>query len=226
MSFSNPNQTNPATKFIIFKGDKGVFQYFDKEAGEKGENIELKMPLYFIVLDELSTIKGFNDETQSGVYSNEVHNLSNEKLNVRTFKGGRSVTGIYKDIKADIAALGGKFCKSVYALLVTSEGNEIVNFQFSGASFSAWLDCRINTNQYCVGVVGVSDEKKGVIKYKKPIFKAFAIKPEIREAAIAADNKLQAYIEQYKQTLVEKEVTEAPNTNFTDEVANVDDLPF
>ena len=55
MSLSEPKLTNPASKFIEFKGDVGEFHYYDKVMEQR---VQLQMPLYFIVLDELSAIKG------------------------------------------------------------------------------------------------------------------------------------------------------------------------
>lgn len=232
MSFSNPTIENPVSKFITFKGDKGILQYYKKSEteGEKGENVEIKMPCLFVVLDELSTIKGFNDETESGIYSNEVHSLGKEELNVRTFKGGKSIKGKYSDIKGDIKQLGGKFTKSVYALLVTKESTEIVNFQLSGAAFSAWMDCKINKQKFVIGIVGTTDEKKGAIKYKKPVFKAFNMDKRVYDAAIAADNTLQKYLEQYKNKAVEEvEAVEVAQEEKTPDLPNdtgLEDLPF
>ena len=128
MSLSNPiTSQNPATRFIQFKGDSGKWSYFDKSKGENGENVEIKLPIYFIILDELSTIKGWSDQYQSGIYSNEIHNLG-EQLTVKTFKGGAMIKGWYQDIKNDVKALGGKYTKSIYAMLIyEDDSTELVN---------------------------------------------------------------------------------------------------
>ena len=76
MSFSNPKLTNPCKIFIKFKGDAGCFEYFDKEAGDAGEKKELMLPARFIVLDQLTTVTGFCNKDESGIYSNEIHYLS------------------------------------------------------------------------------------------------------------------------------------------------------
>ena len=102
MSLSNPTVSqNPASKYIEYKGDSGKWFYFDKTKGENGENVELHPPLYFIVLDELATIKGWSDQYESGIYSNEVHHI-NETLRVKSFKGGLSIVGKYPDIKFEV----------------------------------------------------------------------------------------------------------------------------
>ncbi len=208
MSFSNPTLENPCKKFIDFKSDEKRFVYWDKERGEKGEQVEIPAPIYFVVLDELSTITGYYEEGNCGIYSNEVHRISDEQLKVRTFKkGGPFITGLYDAIKDSIKAIGGKYTKSVYALMLNPDSTtELVNFKFHGAAFSAWLEKRVNTSSHVVCITGEFIEgKKGKTTYNIPVFKAFAMKDEYHKAAIAADLKLQEYLKDYKSRQVEKE---------------------
>ena len=88
MSFSNPILENPCKKFIDFKSDNKQFVYWDKELGENGEQVIIPTPIYFIVLDELTTVTGYYKEGDCGIYSNEIHFLKDEVLKVRTFKKG------------------------------------------------------------------------------------------------------------------------------------------
>ncbi len=71
MSRSNPTELapNPATKFFDWNGAEGFFYYFDKNKGDKGEKVAISLPFTFLVLDCLSTIKGFSDADQKGFYS-------------------------------------------------------------------------------------------------------------------------------------------------------------
>jgi hypothetical protein len=252
MSLSNPKLQNPATKFIEFKGDKGIFQYFDKA---NGENVELQMPFYFVVLDELSTITGYNKDNDCGIYSNEIHSLNDEILKVKTFKGGISIVGKYSEIKNDLKAIGGKFTKSIYAMLL-GKPNELVHFKFFGAAFSSWLDKRIDLNKCAVFVNETSQGKNGNVVYTFPIFKAFPIpeaKKYILSEAVEMDKQLQKYIVSYKNYQIEKvEAKEETTTNpaetsqfsesgendefnmlasvkqaaINNDVSDVDDLPF
>jgi hypothetical protein len=204
MSFSQPKAENPAKKFLHFKGDKGIFEYYDKDAEEKKE---FYAPFYFIVLDQLSTISGFSNEYNSGIYSNEVHSLMNEILRVKTFKGGLSITGRYADIKDEVKSAGGKFTKSVYALLFNEKlETEIINFQLSGAAFSSWIDFKFSQQLHAVGFDGeCTQEKTGGIKYQKPVFKRYNIKQELIDDAIKADKILQEFIKQRREEQAEKE---------------------
>ena len=220
MSFSNPTLENPCKKFIDFKSDDKQFVYWDKEKGEKGEQVVIPAPIYFIVLDELTTITGYYKEGDCGIYSNEVHRTTEEILKVRTFKkGGPIITGLYDAIKASIKEIGGKYTRSIYAMLINPDGTtELVNFRFKGAAFSAWLDAEkhINTSSRVVCITGdFTEGKNGKTVYNIPVFKAFAMKDEYRKAAIEMDGLLQSYLKDYKSRQAEKETareesTEAP----------------
>lgn len=194
MSLSNPKATNPCRKFIEFKGDSGVFQYWDKEAKA---NVQLKMPVSFIVLDELCNIQGFSDSAQAGIYSNEVRNLNDQVLNVRVFKSKISKMGRYADIKGDIAAMGGKFCKSVYAALIHGDNLELVNFQLKGISFKSWLDKTVDLSASAVTIKGCTDGKKGAVKYKIPVYEALPVSKELMEKAVVMDKALQSFLNTY-----------------------------
>ena len=215
MSFSEPKLENPATKFIDFRD--GKFQYYDKE---QEKNIQIELPIYFVVLDELSTISGFCEKHNCGIYSNEVHRITDEILKVKTFKGGEQIIGFYKDISDAVARLGGKFTKSVYGMLCTKDGNELVNFKFRGAAFSGWLDKKFNPNKYGVHITGTVEATKGKTVYQVPVFKAFNLKDELTEQAIVLDQQLQIYLKDYKSHQVEKEAvkTEEVKEEATDEI--------
>jgi hypothetical protein len=239
MSFSNQKLSNPCEKFIEFKN--GKFQYWDKE---KEKNIELKLPFYFIILDQLSTIKGFNDENQCGIYSNEIHSVADEILNVRTFKGKINIIGLYNEIKGEIKSIGGRYCKSIYALMFDKSGKaELVNFQLTGAAFSSFVDAKIKVNKYSIGVEGTEEKTKGTTIYQQPIFKKYKLPENHIETAIEVDKQLQEYFNQYKQeqkeSVIEKEEKTEPEiyhdefiepvkteNNINNDEVETDDLPF
>ena len=207
MSRSQPTISNPCTKFIEISSDDGTFYYYDKE---KELKVLVPLPVYFATLDELSTIKGFNKRHKCGIFSNEIHSTVKEVLRVKTFKGGESVTGYYADIRDSIVAMGGKFAKSVYALLIKDDQSmEFVNFSFKGAAFSAWLDKGFNPMNFVVGVSEFVEEKNGNNTYQVPVFKAFKSNPEIDAAAVEQDKVLQEYLKVYKAQIPEKEMEHA-----------------
>lgn len=203
MSRTQPTQqANPASKFIQFSGETGKWTYYDKNSESK---IEIETPCYFVILDELTTIKGYSDKYKSGIYSNEVHN-SNEKLYVKSFKGDLAITGYYPDIKGEIKMAGGRYCKSVYAMLVDGENYELVNFQMYGVAFSAFLEHKFKYSQV-VCITGENTKgQKGKTEYFIPEFKAFKIKDEISHAADEMDKELQAYFKSKKAQDVKEKV--------------------
>jgi hypothetical protein len=206
-----PKLEHPCKLWIEFNSEEGKFFFYDKETEKK---VEVPMPIYFTTLDELNTITGYNKRNDCGITSNEVHATTAEILRVRTFKGGESVTGYYKDIRDNIAAMGGKFTKSVYALLIHPDKTmEFCNFKFKGAAFSAWLDKKFNPLVTIVGVSECVQEKNGNNTYNVPVFKQYKLTKEIDDEALQYDQILQEYLKEYKAQIPEKEIAHAEAVN-------------
>jgi hypothetical protein len=53
------------------------------------------MPKQFILLLQTSCVKGWDEKSQSKIYSNEVISTKNEDLVVKSFKGGTLYEGKY-----------------------------------------------------------------------------------------------------------------------------------
>lgn len=206
MSRSNPKIENPCKKFIEFKGDKGQLYYYDRE---NEITVDVPVPLYFIWLDELSTITGYNKKNDCGIWSNEVRKTSTDVLRVKTFKGYESVTGIYNDVKDSIKALGGKYSRSVYGMLVEKDKpGELINLRLHGAAFSSWLDKKFDVNKSVIGITGFRDETNGNVTYKVPVFTPFKLTPELDQEATALDMELQEYLAEYLTQQTEPVVDE------------------
>lgn len=119
------------------------FVYWDKEKGEKGENVEVKLPFKFALLDDsCMTIKGYNEKTQQGVYSNEVNSPEHEivvKSNKETVLKFKRKD--YKANKDAIEGLGGKYHQSVYGVMLNEEGEyELINISLKGAALTGAVD--------------------------------------------------------------------------------------
>ena len=188
--------SNPTSKYFKWKSMDKQFSYYDKEAEE---NVKVDLPLKFVFLQHYHTVKGWNDASQSGIWSNEVYYIGSEPMNVRAFKGGTIVKGIYKDIKEDITRAGGKYHRSVYVML---EDGTIANLSFKGAVVREWSEFMKNNqslvdNQW-VEIKSAKDQKKGSIKYSTP---DFALGANLtKKDIIAADNAaatLKEYLDQY-----------------------------
>lgn len=213
MSLSKPHSDkplNPAVKFLKFKN--GTFKYWDKE---KEKEIEVALPVKFMVLDELATVTGWHDESQSAIFSNEVHSTTKEDLLVRAFKGGEQATGRYATIKDKIKSNGGKYTKSVYALDLDS--GEIVNFHFTGAVLSAWINKEVVVTDNAVVINKTEEAKKGSVTYSYPVFEAESIDKEIYDKAVEIDKTILApYFKEYKG--YDSDVQEFPEDDEDDEV--------
>lgn len=228
MSLSNPRQTNPASKFISWSGSKGQFHYYDKETDQK---VFFKKPIYIVPLDELFTIKGFHDKSQSGIYSNEVKNLSKDILMVKAFKGGMIASGLYKYIKGQLE--GGDFAKSVYAVLISgSKENitlELVNVSFHGSSLGSWIEAKVNVDSGNVIELHPSTEqlKKGTTIYFAPKIVKNKVRQDILDKCIQFDKDLQSYLSGYfeKPSEEREQITEAQAPDMP-EITPEDDLPF
>lgn len=241
---TNPNSEkaqNPSKIFAQWK-DPGIFVYYDKE---KAKNVELPSDFTFIVLGEFSTIKGWNDPSQSGIYSNEIRHIQTDILEVKAFKGGLIAKGTYGEISDQIKAAGGKFCSSVYVAYKSANGLELGNVQFTGASLSSWFDFRkehkADIYVKAVKLVGKLEAKKGATKYFMPVFEVVEISKETDDKAGLLQDELKAYHSEYfssipldvesqldeEKTKIEQQV-EVMERNFKDTVleSSGSDLPF
>jgi hypothetical protein len=250
MSRSNNTEIiSPCQRFYSWSGDKGVIQYFDKSKGEKGENVDVKLPFTFLVLDRLHTIRGFNDAAKSGFWSNEVRDLKAEPFTVRN-KNGVVGTGLYSNL-APILNQGAAYCQSIY--IAVKEGGKLVlcNLQGKGSFLSEWFNLTKGKDiyKYAVTISGATYAKKGKTEYFTPNFKLNpTITAETEAEAIELDKVLQEYLTGYfkrnnsqqKESVKEGEVVisqnghtqdiDELNTVLSNDGANVtevlDDLPF
>lgn len=214
MSRSNPSTqlTHPCKKWFEVNGETGVVFYYDREQKKK---IEWPIPMAFILLDELSVIKGWHEASESGITSNEVRDTRQEVFVVRSFKGGPIASGHYNFIKDKVAASGGSYHSNLYLAFKDTDGTlAIGSLMLHGAALSAWFEFRKKNSKSTVEVAGkkisvlyakaiciksFSQGKKGSITYKYPDFSLSEIKPETNEQAIGLDRELQEYLTAYLQ---------------------------
>jgi hypothetical protein len=194
-AFATP-QSNPATKFIEWKSNDKCFNYYDKEAQK---NVEIPLPFKFLVLDELHTIKGWNDASSSNIYSNEVKFISKEVMTVKPFKGNEIAKGYYKDIKDKVVAAGGHYTKSIYVML---EDGSLANISLKGSGVQKWGDFTQKTRNRLadewITVAKADDGKKGAVKFSTPSFSfANSISDEEANMADEAFNILESYLKTY-----------------------------
>ena len=217
-AFAQP-QSNPATKFIEWKSNDKCFEYYDKEAQQK---VQIPLPFKFLTLDELHTVKGWNDQTQSGIYANEVKYISKEPLTVKPFKGNEIAKGLYKDIKEKVQSAGGHYVKSIYIML---EDGTLANLQLKGSSVQEWgaftqkTRNRLPDEWICVSKV--KDGKKGAVKYTMPLFE---FERSLTDAEVKQADEVFETLEAYLKTYLAKSEPELEEIEVEDE--EVDDLDF
>lgn len=200
MSLSNQTTTtNPAKRFMKWKGISGDLVYWDSE---NKKEITVKRPFKFAVLDELSCISGFSESDNQNIYSNEVKSTATEKITVKV-GGGTLMDGLYVDIKDRVKSKGGKYTKSVYIGTDIDGVLSIANIKFSGAGFSSWIDFTKQGsiyNNWTVFTNDTTEGKKGATVFQMPVFTAELMGDDDRTKAIDLDKELQKYLETKTQS--------------------------
>ena len=211
-AFAQP-QANPSTKFLQWKSNEKCFEYYDKE---KQEKVSVALPFKFLVLEELHTIKGWNDASSSGIFSNEVKFISKEIMTVKPFKGNEIAKGLYKDIKEKIVSAGGHYVKSIYIML---EDGSLANLQLKGSAVQKWGEFTQKTRNRLpdewVQVSKAIEGKKGAVKFFTP---DFSFERSITEVeAMQADeafNILETYLKAYlvkAEPVIEEVIQDDPD---------------
>lgn len=241
MSRSKPTEgaRNPCTRWFEWAGGKdgGFLRYYDKE---KGENVKVELPFGFLLLDELSTVRGWNDASESAIYANEVHVLQRDQLTVKAFKGGDLVSGLYADIKDRVRALGGHYAQSIYIAYKDGGELKIGNLSLKGAAAGAWMEFKKaapsrqdasgkQVRGFYVDAVKIGsflELKKGATVYRVPVFSLVPSTAETNTQAAGLDVTLQEYLAGYARA-PEKPETE-PEMPPADEAQHYmeEEIPF
>lgn len=191
---------NPAVHFFEWAGGAmgGFLQFWDKS---QKQTVQCDPPFQFLALDELATVKGWHDASESGIFANEVRSTKSEPLTVKAFKGGILAEGYYADIKAAIHEAGGYYTASIYCAFKEDGRLKIGAVQFKGAALNAWVNFRKEAGgkiwEKAVVITGSEEGKKGSIKFKTPTFALKDVSEESNAAAKVLDEELQAYLYEY-----------------------------
>jgi hypothetical protein len=197
---------------MSWKGSTGQLVWYNKE---KQENIPVKLPFEFLVLDQLATITGYSKPAKSGFWSNEVRNTRKEELVVKS-KQGTVYSGMYKN-EQDIVMMpkGAEYAQSVYIAHKIGDKWVIGNIKMSGSARSAWFDFK-NSHIPENGKVIID---KGEVQtaqtgdFYPPEFKYEHSTPEEDGIAITLDKTLQIYLNQYLATSKEENQNTWPSDN-------------
>lgn len=200
---------NPAEIWMTWDSDNGQLKYWDKEKGENGEDVPVKLPFTFVWLKQLHTVKGFSEDHQSGIFANEVMDIGQEEMTVKAFKASKPIaTGIYADIKQDVIDAGGHYVSSIYAM--TKKGT-LINISFKGSCVQAWSEfikkVRNRLPDEWVKITSAQSHKKGKITWTTPEF-AFAgsLKDNDSDMADACYETIQGYFNEKSDLKAEQKV--------------------
>lgn len=236
MSRSNPtdNTPNPAVRWFEWNGEAGTVRYYDKDAKQ---NVDVGLPFAFMLLDELASVRGWHEPSQSGIVSNEVRDTRQDVLVVRAFKGGTLAEGFYKDIKDRVNTAGGSFVSSCYVAFKNGgEGLDIGNFRFKGAALGSWMEFRKANRRdlykKAIEITGYTEGKKGRVTYRMPTFRLKELTAETDQMAVGLDMQLQEFLTAYlARTRVNQAEVSAEHVSHhpADDdygAPPVDDIPF
>jgi hypothetical protein len=201
MSRSRPTDqeiANPATRWFDWSGEKGAIKYYDRD---KKEEVVVTEKFTFIVLDQLSSVRGWHEASKSGIYSNEVRDTRHDAMLVKSFKGGIIAEGFYQQIKDSVKAEGGKFNTCLYIAFKDGKELKIGQLRFRGAALGAWMNFqrshRAEIQKHAVSIVGTDEGKKGRVVFKTPVFATQTIGEQTNDAAKQLDGELQHFLDSY-----------------------------
>lgn len=220
MSRSNQseNAPNPAVRWFEWNGELGVVRYYDKDAKK---NVDVGSDFTFLLLDELGSVRGWHDASESGIYSNEVRDTREDVLLVKSSKGGTLAEGLYRDIKDRVSTLGGQFVANCY--IAFRHGNELAigSLRFKGAALGAWMDFRkahrAELYKKAIRIKGFVEGKKGKVVFRTPILSVKDTTPETNDQAVTLDTELQTFLAAYFGRTKRDQVDTAPATHVSDE---------
>lgn len=235
MSRSNPhvNAPNPAVRWFEWNGEHGTVRYYDRDAKK---NVDVPLPFQFLLLDELASVRGWHDASDSAIYSNEVKDTRTDILVVKSFKGGLLAEGLYKDIKDRVGSLGGQFVANCY--IAFKQGNDLVigSLRFKGAALGAWMEFRKNSRATlytkAVSVVGFTEGKKGKVVFRVPTFESKDVSVETNAIATDLDREFQKWLTSYFERRTSDQVPTSDadasdsDTDYVSEPLTDDDIPF
>jgi len=201
MSRSRPHESNPnpATRWFEWAGNTGKVRYYDKHANEM---VDVPLPFTFLLLDELASVRGWHDASDSGIRSNMVRDVKADVLVVKAHKYGVIAEGHYRQIKDRVNAAGGKFTANLYIGYKDATGAlQIGTLLLKGVALRSWMEFRQEHRKKvyegAVTLTGYTEGKKGSITYRAPVFGLKDVSTDTHQQATGLDMELQVWLDAY-----------------------------
>lgn len=214
MSRSNPtdNTPNPAVRWFEWNGEHGTVHYYDKE---KQAKVDVGSDFSFVLLDQLASVGGWHEPSESGIYSNEVRDTRQDVMLVKSFKGGSIAEGFYKAIKDRVAVAGGHFVANCYIAFKNIDGMSIGSIKFKGAALRSWMEFtkanRANLYKKAIDIHGFTEGKKGRVIFRVPQFRLKDLSDASNQIAVDLDKELQTFLTAYLKRTKRDQAEDAPS---------------
>lgn len=169
---------NPASCYLEWSGEFGHFTYWD---GQERQTVEA---LDFVLIDSTKSVNGFDSNTNSRIYSNNVRSTEDHMV-VRVAKTNTVLAeGTYAEIKSD----KWKYTENLLVLAEISGMAGIVQISLSGAAVQALMTLRENHSMAeiynsTVRVTRSEKMKKGRVEYYQPVFTLTPLDDEMKTKA-------------------------------------------
>ena len=185
---------NPAKYRLDWSGKRGNFSYWNGESNQEVDDLQ------FVLLDFAASVSGWDDNSESRIYSNFVKNTAEQELIVKESKNGKVLAkGLYADIKSSSFS----YVSSLFALAKIDDEWELCQINLKKSSLGSWTEFRdgVDLKDIYGSVlnVGPSEElKKGSVKYRVPVFEMSEISSDLAEEADRVDSQvLQPFMGQF-----------------------------
>lgn len=204
---------NPAQFFLKWNNGSGEITYYDKE---KKENVILGNNISFLLLDQLSTARGWDQINQCAMIGTEVRNPQFEPITIRIYKDGNSnqiAKGIWKTQLKDQYPVD--YYASLYIVTIIDEKPVLANLQVKGACLANLFEAKLRSvDEFWITFKKGEMQKNGMAKwFDLNITKTTETPRIVNDVALDYYNELQDYLDQYLEKEEPKASSNVSNTN-------------
>jgi len=235
----------PESKVLSWKSTEQAFCWYDRfdepdAEGNKGQNIAMAMPMYFLMIASRIHITGYDQAQNKGVRSNYVNSVQVDELHVRS--GSYTASGYWQSLKEEFAKRIAEhdesqydFTVAVWGCVFTKEGSELVRIDLKRSALENWFKGGFSNNGQPIKMFCDPTQRKSKgNKYWVPAFESTGKKitdEEKQKFAVESMKSVREYLDNLNKPQQAKPVTSnAPiaveaNTPL-DSDNDTDDLPF